>query len=529
MKTFRQTLILLFVFAFALATACAGEVKPTQESNVAVSSETTEGLVETKEPVVVVTETTEEPVETTAPIETEAPEKEGEPELVWSYTYEGDTASSMATYGENLAVGMSFVVYTHHISDGSLLDALMHEHDVEDMEYSLDGTVLGAGQGVYGVQLTELAGQAEPKNPHRGFNSRLAFSPDGLSLATGNRDGIVWIWELDGLKQTAALEYPDLSDPDKSFGDEWLIAINYHPSGQLLAATHFDGAVYIWDLAKKEVTQSMQTEAGTANNVFRFSPNGNEMAYAAKDSGEHLIRLSTVDDAQVIHDIAVPTQVLDLNFSPDGSLLAVTSRGSPLTIWDVASGNLLYTLDQAIKPLDDAPYMDNTPYMSSFTDDGGHIAVASKVSKLNGMIELWRLPGAEPIAPPPIDMNVPPPLPGDVLFDSGSAELKQEAFAELEKLAEELYAHFTKATITFTGHTDSKGDDQSNLQLSIDRAQAIKDWFQEWIDKKEASEWVLLVAGKGESELKVPDVDIEGNFLHDAGALNRRVEIEIEP
>lgn len=93
-------------------------------------------------------------------------------------------------------------------------------------------------------------------------------------------------------------------------------------------------------------------------------------------------------------------------------------------------------------------------------------------------------------------MRTPPPLPGDVLFDTGSSELKQEAFVELEAFAEALYASFTKATITFVGHTDSRGDAQSNLQLSIDRAQAIKDWFQDWADKKGSVEWVLLVDGK---------------------------------
>ena len=37
-----------------------------------------------------------------------------------------------------------------------------------------------------------------------------------------------------------------------------------------------------------------------------------------------------------------------------------------------------------------------------------------------------------------------------------AAELKQEAFVKLEALAEELYANFTKATIIFVGHTDSR-------------------------------------------------------------------------
>ncbi len=526
MKTCRLTLILLLVFTFALATACSGEPKSTQESIVDVTTEAREGPIETTDVVVVTPETTEAPVETTGPVETKAPETEEEPELIWQYEYE-NYVESIACFGDTVATGQYCVSYIHHLSDGTLMDAFMHRHTVEDIGFSADGTVLGSGLGVYGVDLTELTDKAEPETLGGGFNSRLAFSPDGIHIATGNRDGVVWIWELDGLTQTAALECPDLSSPNKEFGDEWVIAINYHPSGKLLAARHFSGNIYVWDVEKKSVIRSLQTIAyELAGNTFRFSPNGNEMACAVEDSGEYLIQLLTVDDGEAIRDIVLPKQVMDMNYSPDGSLLAVASRGSPITIWDVVSGNLLYTLGQEITPLDDTPYLDDAPDILNFTDDRGHLAVASKFART---IELWRLPGAEPIAPLPVDIRVPPPLPGDVLFDTGSAELKQEAFVELEALAEELSANFTKATITFVGHTDSRGDEQSNLQLSIDRAKAIKDWFQNWADNKEDIEWVLLVDGKGESELKVPDVDVEGNFLNDAGSLNRRVEIEIEP
>ena len=498
MKARHLTLILLIVLVSALAAGCADESEPATESSAVVTTEA-----------VITTETTERPVETTVP------EIEGEPELVWSHKHE-HPISSVATSGATVAVGEFKVTYIHHLSDGSLMDVLIHEHDVEDMELSADGRLLGAGQGYYGVLLTDLTDDAEPQTVGSGHNSRLAFSPDGLHMATGNRDGVVWIWELDGLTQAAALENPDVAS--KTVTERWLLAIDYHPAGELLAATHTDGTIYVWDIANQEVVRSLQYEADvTANHTFRFSPNGSEMAYAVKDSGEHLIRLVAVDGGDAIRDIVVPERVMDLNFSPDGSLLAVASREAT-TIWDVASGELISTLDQTITP------PDNTPKALTFTPDGGHLAVG----RWDGTIELWRLPGAEPIAPPPVDMRTPPPLPGDVLFDTGSAELKQEAFAELEALAEELYANFTKATITFVGHTDSRGDAQSNLQLSIDRAQAIKDWFQDWADTKGSSGWVLLVDGKGDTELKVPDVDIEGNFLNDAGALNRRVEIEIE-
>ena len=50
----------------------------------------------------------------------------------------------------------------------------------------------------------------------------------------------------------------------------------------------------------------------------------------------------------------------------------------------------------------------------AFTPDSGHIAAAH----WDGTFELWRLPGAEPIAEPVSDIKKQPPIPGDVLFDA---------------------------------------------------------------------------------------------------------------
>jgi outer membrane protein OmpA-like peptidoglycan-associated protein len=70
--------------------------------------------------------------------------------------------------------------------------------------------------------------------------------------------------------------------------------------------------------------------------------------------------------------------------------------------------------------------------------------------------------------------------------------------------------------------------EQRRVLLSLDRATAIKNWFQTWADEKGIDGWTLLVDGKGKTELKAPDTNVEGTFLEDAGALNRRVEIKIE-
>lgn len=160
----------------------------------------------------------------------------------------------------------------------------------------------------------------------------------------------------------------------------------------------------------------------------------------------------------------------------------------------------------------------------SFTPDGGHLVVIRNY----GDLELWRLPGAKPLPEPTIDIMQPVPIPGDVLFDTASADLKAEADQVLTELAEDLYAALPEAKLTFVGHTDSQGDAASNQKLSLDRATSVKNWFENWASEKGTDGWIFAVEGKGQSELKVDDVDNEGNFREEAGRVNRRVEIEIE-
>ncbi len=40
-----------------------------------------------------------------------------------------------------------------------------------------------------------------------------------------------------------------------------------------------------------------------------------------------------------------------------------------------------------------------------------------------------------------------------------------------------------QASIKFIGHRDSRGDSAYNLQLSLERASAVKDWFENWADE----------------------------------------------
>ncbi|MDZ7836747.1 MAG: hypothetical protein U5N58_01740 [Actinomycetota bacterium] len=103
-------------------------------------------------------ESTEEPadVEEEPAVEEEVT-VEGEPELVWRYNHENSINSmDVDPDGEMLAVGEFKVTYMHILANGDLIDVIVHEHAVEDLEFSRDGSILGAGQGFHGILLTDF-------------------------------------------------------------------------------------------------------------------------------------------------------------------------------------------------------------------------------------------------------------------------------------------------------------------------------------------------------------------------------------
>lgn len=469
-------------------------------------------------------ETAEEPEvieEEAAEEEPEAEEEEEaieEPELLWSFEHDDLefklNCLAASPDGETLVVGSYLTTYTHLLYDGRLIDAsTSYRHSVDDIDFSPDGSVMGIGLGVYGTTLIDVTDGSELRQLHGGYNNFIAFSPDGEHVATGNRDGIIWIWSVDNGQEVAVLEAPDA---------DYVWSIDYHPSGKILAASHWynDGTVNIWDVEEESIMHTITLNNLVANttNSFRFSPDGEIMAAIIQEDWNDMVRLWTVDDFEKITDLEFSKGITDIAFSPDGSLLAAGSLYLETTIWDVETKTLLYTLNQELEQSTDGTRA------IAFTPDGGHLAVVRN----DGPLEMWRLPGAEPFEEPEIDMKEPPPLPSDVLFDTGSAELKAGADAVLEEFAQNLYAALPEAKITFIGHTDSRGDAASNMQLSIDRAASVRDWFEDWAGENGVDGWEFFVDGKGDTELKVPDVDAEGNFREEAGKLNRRVEIEIE-
>jgi OOP family OmpA-OmpF porin len=102
-----------------------------------------------------------------------------------------------------------------------------------------------------------------------------------------------------------------------------------------------------------------------------------------------------------------------------------------------------------------------------------------------------------------------------IYFDFAKATLRAESHPVLQEIADALKAH-PDWTLIINGHTDGIGNDQDNLALSRQRAEAVRAAL---VRDFAVSEARLSVNGFGASQPK------ESNDTDRGRALNRRVEL----
>lgn len=116
---------------------------------------------------------------------------------------------------------------------------------------------------------------------------------------------------------------------------------------------------------------------------------------------------------------------------------------------------------------------------------------------------------------------------GSLFFDSGSAEMREQARSLLEQLAPVISTHSENMGIIIEGHTDNRPIYSkifpSNWELSSVRACTVLRYFVE----KGFNPHKIKAIGWGEHRPVAPNEDKSGNLLLENQAQNRRVVIKI--
>jgi outer membrane protein OmpA-like peptidoglycan-associated protein len=112
---------------------------------------------------------------------------------------------------------------------------------------------------------------------------------------------------------------------------------------------------------------------------------------------------------------------------------------------------------------------------------------------------------------------------GDILFDFNRATIRPAAEPTLAQVAA-LIRKYPNSTVLIEGHTDGKGSDTYNLQLSEKRANSVR----AWLTAHGIAEGTMRTGGWGAARPVAPNRKPNGADDPEGRQKNRRVEITVK-
>lgn len=158
----------------------------------------------------------------------------------------------------------------------------------------------------------------------------VAFSPEGDRLIAGSRDGVISVFNLDGPESIAKA-----TQPGAIYGVAW------SNDGLSVASVGSDGGVRVWDAVSLQGRQSLFGHKGPVYSL-RFSPIDNRLATAGW-SGD--VRLWDIDTGEQLESFAgFDVDVWGVAFTADGQTLLASGQDGTCRIWNISTGHTITAL-----------------------------------------------------------------------------------------------------------------------------------------------------------------------------------------
>ncbi|MFC2175637.1 OmpA family protein [Bacteroidota bacterium] len=360
---------------------------------------------------------------------------------------------------------------------------------------------------------------------HKGVVNGLSISPDGNYFVSSSDDGNVFMWEITTRELVGTF--------DKHKGA--VKTATYSPFGNYIVSGGVDGTVRKWDASTAKEDLKFKLHSSTVNSV-EVSPDGGTIVSGSDNGFVYVWDANTGEVKNVLLGHEKP--VSSVFISRDSKYIITGSEESQPKVWDFKTGNEVVSLIGHDKRINDVCF---SPYIKFPESEEESIRRKEQLAETNDLDEeIKRL--EEELAAIEVQKNLgydPGLLDVDIYniknlkvgqkiileriyFDFDKYNIREESVVELNKLLVFLNQN-DKIRVEISGHTDSRGTDEYNMQLSSNRAKSVVTWLK----KRKISGKRIIPKGYGETRHIAPNENADGSDNPAGRQMNRRIELTI--